>query len=43
MKALEVRQICEEMRNNPQMVMSLESAAKEELYKRLRQKEKAAS
>lgn len=45
MKASEVRQLCEEMRNNPDMVISLESAAKEKLYKRLgfRQKEKAAS
>lgn len=43
MKALEVRQTCEEMRNQPALLMALELAAKEELYKRFGQKEKAAS
>jgi hypothetical protein len=43
MKASEVRQICEVMRNNPDMVMDLESAARKELYKQFGQKEKSAS
>ncbi|MBA2874669.1 hypothetical protein [Thermaerobacillus caldiproteolyticus] len=43
MKASEVRQICEKMRNQLTLLMTLELAAKEELYKRFGQKEKAAS
>jgi hypothetical protein len=39
----EVREICEELRNNPDVVKELELAAKKELFKRFGQKEKAAS
>ncbi|OAT71301.1 hypothetical protein [Parageobacillus thermoglucosidasius] len=42
MKAAEVREICSELRSNPTLLMALELAAKEELYRRF-EKEKAAS
>jgi hypothetical protein len=40
MRASEVREVCAELRNNPTLLMELELAAKEKIY---RQKEKAAS
>jgi hypothetical protein len=43
MKASEVLEICTELRNNPTLLMELESAMKKELCKRFGQKEKAAS
>jgi hypothetical protein len=43
MKASEVREVCVELRSNPTLLMALELAAKEKLYKRFGQKEKAAS
>jgi hypothetical protein len=43
MKASEVLEICAEIRNNPTLLMELESKMKEELYQRFGQKEKAAS
>jgi hypothetical protein len=43
MKASEVLEICAELRNNPTLLMELESAMKEELCQRFGQKEKAAS
>jgi hypothetical protein len=43
MKALEVVEICKELRNNPTLLIELESVMKEKLYQRFGQKEKAAS
>jgi hypothetical protein len=43
MKVSEVLEICAELRNNPTLLMELESAMKEELCQRFGQKEKAAS
>jgi hypothetical protein len=43
MKASEVRKIYEEMRNNPDIIGSLEAKAKEKLKQRFGKKEKAAS
>uniref|UniRef100_A0A7U4DJX3 Uncharacterized protein n=1 Tax=Geobacillus sp. (strain Y4.1MC1) TaxID=581103 RepID=A0A7U4DJX3_GEOS0 len=42
MKAAEVREVCAELRSNPTLLMALELAAKEKLYRRF-EKEKAAS
>jgi hypothetical protein len=43
MKASEVLEICVEIRNNPKLLMELESVMKKELRQRFGQKEKAAS
>jgi hypothetical protein len=43
MKASEVREICQEIRNNPEMVKKFELAVRKEIFKRFEQKEKAAS
>jgi hypothetical protein len=43
MKASEIREICAELRSNPTLLTALELAAKEKLYQRFGQKEKAAS
>jgi hypothetical protein len=43
MKGFEVRRLCQEMRENPALLMATELKAKEELYNRFLQKEKTAS
>jgi hypothetical protein len=43
MKASEVRRLCQEMRENPTLLMATELKAKEILYKHFLQKEKTAS
>jgi hypothetical protein len=43
MKALEVKEICQEIRNNPEILIKLETVVRKELYKRISEKEKAAS
>jgi hypothetical protein len=43
MKVSEVRRLCQQMRENPTLLMEIELKAKEELYKRFLQKEKTAS
>jgi hypothetical protein len=43
MKASEVREIYEEMRNNPDIIGNLEAKAKEKFKQRFGKKEKAAS
>jgi hypothetical protein len=43
MKVSEVRRLCQEIRENPTLLMVTELKAKEELYKRFLQQEKTAS
>jgi hypothetical protein len=43
MKAWEIRRLCQELRENPALLMATELKAKEILYKRFLQKEKTAS
>jgi hypothetical protein len=43
MKVWEIRRLCEEMRENPAVLLATELKAKEELYKRFLRKEKTAS
>ncbi|MEK4174711.1 hypothetical protein NST97_01655 [Aeribacillus sp. FSL K6-1305] len=43
MKVSEVRRLCQEMRENPALLLAAELKAKEEIYKRFLQKEKTAS
>lgn len=43
MKVSEVRRLCQEMRENPALLMVTELKAKEEIYKRFLRKEKTAS
>ncbi len=43
MKVSEVRRLCQQMRENPALLLATELKAKEELYKRFLQKEKTAS
>ncbi|WNF33806.1 hypothetical protein RI196_03730 [Aeribacillus composti] len=43
MKVSEVRRLCQELRENPALLMATELKAKEEVYKLLRQQEKTAS
>jgi hypothetical protein len=43
MKASEIHRLCQEMRENPTLLMATELKAKEEVYKLLRQQEKTAS
>jgi hypothetical protein len=43
MKVSEVRRLCQQMRENPTLLMATELKAKEELYNRFLQKEKTAS
>jgi hypothetical protein len=43
MKASEVRRLCQEMRENPALLMATELKAKEILYQRYLLKEKTAS
>ncbi|MEK4381144.1 hypothetical protein NSS70_04400 [Aeribacillus sp. FSL K6-2848] len=43
MKVSEIRRLCQEMRENPTLLMATELKAKEEVYKLLRQQEKTAS
>jgi hypothetical protein len=43
MKVSEVRRLCQELRENPALLMATELKAKEILYKRFLRKEKTAS
>jgi hypothetical protein len=43
MKVSEVRRLCQEMRENPALLMATELKAKEILYQRYLRKEKTAS
>jgi hypothetical protein len=43
MKVSEVRRLCQELRENPALLMATELKAKEILYKRFLQQEKTAS
>ncbi|MDR9794058.1 hypothetical protein Q8A72_14010 [Aeribacillus pallidus] len=43
MKASEIHRLCQEMRENPALLLATELKAKEEIYKRFLQKEKKAS
>jgi hypothetical protein len=43
MKVSEVRRLCQQARENQELLLAAELKAKEELYKRFLQKEKTAS
>jgi hypothetical protein len=43
MKVSEVRRLCQELRENPALLMATELKAKEELYKHFLRKEKTVS